>query len=167
MPNLVPMTITRNHQRDAEEFDGTERVGAAYAMAEIYAGQKLYLLPGIRYEYTSEDFVGRLVRFAPGSGAWLGTDPVGNTASYGVALPGFHVKYAVAPSTNVRFAVTRTLARPNYYDTVPYRAQDDNAATVALGNPDLRPTKSWNVDVLGEHYFKSVGVVSAGVFYKH
>jgi TonB-dependent receptor len=167
IPTLASGTVTRNHARDAEEFDGTERVGAAYAMAEIYAGQKLYLLPGIRFEYTTEDFVGRLVRFAPGSGAWLGTDPVGTTASYGVVLPGFHVKYAVAPSTNVRFAVTRTLARPNYYDTVPYRAQDDNAATVALGNPDLRPTKSWNLDALGEHYFKSVGVVSAGVFYKH
>jgi TonB-dependent receptor len=50
---------------------------------------------------------------------------------------------------------------------VPYRAQDDNAATVALGNPDLRPTKSWNVDAMGERYFKSVGVMSAGVFYKH
>ena len=36
-----------------------------YAMAEIYAGPKLFLLPGIRYEYTSDDFVGRNVRFAP------------------------------------------------------------------------------------------------------
>ena len=59
------------------------------------------------------------------------------------------------------------LARPNYYDTVPYRAQDDSANTVAVGNADLRPTTSWNVDVLAEHYLKSVGVVSAGVFYKH
>ena len=42
---------------------------------------------------------------------------------------------AVAPgplrgvaNSNVRAAVTRSLARPNYYDTVPYRAQDDAAA---------------------------------------
>ena len=69
-------------------------------------------------------------------------------------------------TTNLRFAVTRTLARPNYYDALPYRAQDDNASTVVVGNADLRPTTSWNVDVLAEHYFKSVGVVSAGVFYK-
>jgi TonB-dependent receptor len=82
-------------------------------------------------------------------------------------LPGLHLKYAATPSSNVRFAVTRTLARPNYYDTVPYRAQDDSANTVAVGNADLRPTTSWNVDVLAEHYLKSVGVVSAGVFYKH
>jgi TonB-dependent receptor len=165
IPNLAPMTITRNHQRDAEEFDGMERVTAGYLMAEIYAGSKLYFLPGVRYEYTSEDFVGRLVRFAP-NGTWLGTDPVESKANYGSVLPGFHVRYAVTPTSNVRFAVTRTLARPNYYDTIPYRVQDDNASAVAVGNPDLRPTTSWNVDVLGEKYFKSVGVVSAGVFYK-
>lgn len=37
LPGL-PGTLTRNHARDAEEFDGTERVAAGYAMAEIYAG---------------------------------------------------------------------------------------------------------------------------------
>src|SRR5262245_42855120 len=111
MPNLVPMTITRNHQRDAEEFDGTERVTAGYAMAEIYAGQKLYLLPGVRYEYTSADFTGRLVGFAP-NGAWLGTTPVDSTSNYGNVLPGFHVRYAMTQTSNIRFAVTRTLARP-------------------------------------------------------
>src|SRR5262245_6063342 len=164
IPNLAPMTVAVNHQRDAENFDGTERTSSAYAMAEIYAG-KLYLLPGVRYEYTTADFVGRDVRFAP-NGAWLSSEPLRATTSYGIPLPGFHVKYAATPDTNIRFAVTRSLARPNYYDAVPYRAQDDNALTIALGTADLRPTKSWNVDLLGEHYFKSVGVVSAGVFYK-
>ena len=164
IPNLAPMTVAVNHQRDAENFDGTERTSAAYAMGEIFAG-KLYLLPGIRYEYTSADFVGRDVRFAP-NGAWLSSEPLQATASYGIALPGLHVKYAVTPDTNIRLALTRSLARPNYYDAVPYRAQDDNALTIALGTADLRPTKSWNVDLLGEHYFKSVGVVSAGFFYK-
>jgi TonB-dependent receptor len=163
---LSTTTGVRNHQRDSEEFDGTERVVAGYAMAEIYAGSKLYILPGVRYEYTSEDFIGRDVRFAP-NGTWLGTDPIGTKANYGLVLPGFHLRYALTPTTNLRFATTRTLARPNYYDAVPYRAQDDNALTVSLGNADLNPTKAWNVDVMAEHYFRSVGVVSAGVFYKN
>src|SRR5262249_16878084 len=55
IPTANAGTLTRNHARDAEEFDGTERVAAAYGMAEIYAGPKLYLLPGVRYEYTSDD----------------------------------------------------------------------------------------------------------------
>jgi len=166
VPSQVTGTLTRNHQRDAEEFDGTERVTAGYAMAEIYAGPKLFFLPGLRYEFTSDDFVGRNVMFSP-SGAWLGTTPLPATGSYGVFMPAFHVRYALTENSNVRFAVTRTLARPNYYDAVPYYAQNDNDLTVQKGNADLRPTKSWNVDVMAERYFKSVGVISAGAFYKH
>src|SRR5262249_53152271 len=124
IPSLATMTVARNHQRDAEEFDGSERTTAAYVMAEIYAGPKLLVLPGIRYEYSAEDFVGRDVRFAP-NGTWLGTLPLPAKANYGVPLPGLHVRYAPTTNTNLRVAVTRTLARPNYYDAVPYRAQDD------------------------------------------
>jgi TonB-dependent receptor len=164
---LATFTGVVNHARDAENFDGTEKMVAGYAMAEIYAGQKLLLLPGLRYEHTSDDFLGRSIRFAPGTGAWLGSDPVQAKTSYGVPMPAFHLRYAVEPNTNLRFAVTRSLARPNYSDAIPTRSQDDNALTVVVGNPDLRPTTAWNVDGLVEHYFKSVGVISAGVFFKN
>jgi TonB-dependent receptor len=161
----VPVTIAPNHARDAEEFDGDERTGAGYVMAEIYAGPKLSLLPGIRYEHTSSDYAGYQVRFSP-SGAYESTTPVRSTTDYGVTLPAFHVKYAANPDTNVRFAVTRSFARPNYFDLVPHEARNDQENTVTLGNADLSPTTSWNIDVLGEHYFKSVGVFSAGFFHK-
>jgi TonB-dependent receptor len=159
-------TGTVNHARDAENFDGTERTIAAYAMAEIYAGQKLFLLPGVRVERTSDDFIGRNVRFGTGS-VWLGSDPIRSKTDYVVPMPAFHARYALTPNTNARFAVTRSIARPNYNDALPTRSQDDTALTIVVGNPDLRPTKSWNVDALFEHYFKSVGVVSAGAFYKN
>ena len=165
IPSDNPGTLTRNHARDAEEFDGTERVAAAFGMAEIYAGSKLYLLPGVRYEYTSDDFTGRDVRFAP-NGAWTGTSPLASKANYGIALPALHVRYAVTPEANLRFAVTRSLARPNYYDVVPYRSQNDTDLTVQTGNADLQPTTAWNLDVLAERYFKSIGSISAGYFYK-
>ena len=166
IPDTTAGTFARNHTRDAEEFDGTERTTAAYGMVELYAGPRLLILPGVRFEYTAADFIGRNVRFAPGTGAWLGTDPLESTANKGIVLPGVNLRYAASPNTNVRFALTRSLARPNYYDIVPYRAQDDNAAAIALGNAALSPTTSWNVDALAEHYFTSVGAVSAGVFYK-
>jgi TonB-dependent receptor len=165
IPSQVPVTSTPNHARDAEEFDGTEVTAAGYAMAEIFAGNKLYILPGVRYEHTSADYSGREVLFST-SGAYLSTVPVSSKTNYGVVLPGLHMKYAFTPDTNLRAAVTRTLARPNYYDLVPYEARNDVDNTVSLGNTDLQPTTSWNLDLLGEHYFKSVGVVSAGVFHK-
>jgi TonB-dependent receptor len=165
IPDLVPTTAVKNHARDAEEFDGTERTTAGYVMAELYPNARTVIVPGVRYEFTSADFTGRDVRFAP-NGTWLDTLPLRSTQTYGVPLPSVQVRFAVTPDSNIRAAVTRSIARPNYYDTVPYRAQDDAAATVSLGNKDLRPTSSWNLDLMGEHYLKSVGVVSAGVFYK-
>src|SRR5262249_6071390 len=86
IPNTNPGTFARNHSRDAEEFDGTERMTAAYGMVELYSGPKLLILPGVRFEYTSADFVGRNVRFAPG-GAWAGTDPLEASATYAIVLP--------------------------------------------------------------------------------
>lgn len=166
IPNLVPTTVTYNHARDPENFDGTEKTAAGYAMAELYVGQKLYLLPGLRYEDTHADYVGNTVQFAP-NGTWLSTTPVESKSSFGVLLPALHVRYALTPNSNLRAALTRSLARPNYYDLVPSSSRDDSASSITVGNPDLRPTKSWNVDLMAEHYFKSVGVVSAGFFYKH
>jgi TonB-dependent receptor len=165
LPSAGTVTATQNHTRDAENFDGSERVVAIYAMNDLYIGQKLYLLPGVRYEHTAADFTGRQVLFSP-NGAYLATTPLVAKSHSGVVLPDVHMKYAVSPESIVRAAFTRSLARPNYYDLVPYRLQDDLAQTIALGNQDLRPTTSWNVDVMAEHYFTSVGVVSAGAFYK-
>jgi TonB-dependent receptor len=164
--SAATFTGALNHARDAEDFDGTEQVASAYVMGELYLGSKLFLLPGVRLEHTADDFVGRNVRF-DSKGNWLGSDPLESTTSYVVPLPDFHLRYAVTPDSNLRFAVTRSIARPNFYDTVPYRAQDDSALTVAVGTPGLRPTKSWNVDAMAEHYLKSVGVLSAGFFYKN
>src|SRR5262249_53561134 len=122
IPNLAPMTVTPNHVRDAENFDGTERTAAGYAMAELYAGSRLFLLPGFRYEYTWADYTGNSVSFAK-NGAYLSTTPVESKSTFGVPLPALHVKFAIDRDSNLRAAFTRSLARPNYYDLVPYDAR--------------------------------------------
>ena len=38
--------------------------------------------------------------------------------------------------------------------------------TISVGNPDLKPTRSNNFDLLFEHFLEPLGVVQAGVFYK-
>lgn len=154
-----------DHESDASDYDADERVYAGYAMTELFIGQKLLLLPGIRYEATDVDYTGYDVLYDEG-GDYESTQRVTGGDRYGFFLPGFHVRYSLDPSTNVRAAYTRTLARPNYYDLVPYQLVFLEDAEIQRGNPTLEPTTSNNLDLLAEHYFQSVGVVAGGLFYK-
>jgi outer membrane receptor protein involved in Fe transport len=81
-------------------------------------------------------------------------------------LPGLHIKYDFSETAILRAAWTNTLSRPNYYSLVPYReiTREDNE--IAIGNPGLTPTTSMNFDLSFEKYFKSIGILSADVFYK-
>lgn len=165
MTNRFNLTSVPNHARDTEDFDVNEQIASGYVMAEVFAGNKLSIIPGVRVEHTKADYVGSQVNFSP-AGVWIDTVPITGGKDYTTVLPGVNLKYAVTPSANIRFAVTRSMARPNYFDLVPYRSFDDSANTISNGNPALEPTLSWNVDALAERYFSSVGVISAGVFYK-
>ena len=81
-------------------------------------------------------------------------------------FPGIHARFEFSPRQILRAAWTNTLARPNYYALVPYRIINQADNEIELGNPDLDPTKSMNFDLMYEQYFSSVGILSAGVFYK-
>jgi TonB-dependent receptor len=166
MFNALPSSrIEVDHEADAEDYRATERLYAGYVMAELYLGDKLLVLPGVRYESTKVDYTGYQVLYDDG-GDYVSTQPITGGDTHGFLLPGFHVKYAFTPSSNLRVAYTRTLARPNYYDLVPYQVVFQEDGEISRGNATLRPTTSNNLDLLVERYFRSVGLVSGGVFYK-
>jgi TonB-dependent receptor len=164
--SLSSSRIEVDHEGDAENYDANETVAAGYAMAEIYVGDKWLILPGVRYESTKVDYTGYTVRYDDG-GDYASTSPVTGGERNGFLLPGVHLRYAIDQQTNVRAAYTRTLARPNYYDLVPYQLVFQEDAEIARGNSALEPTTSNNLDLMMEHYLPTVGVVSGGVFYKN
>lgn len=164
--NALPSSrIVVDREGDAENYDADERVIAGYAMAEFYVGDRLLVLPGVRYESTKTAYVGNEVLYDDG-GDYVSTRQVSGGDTHGLLLPGLHVKYSLTPASNIRLALTRTLARPNYFDLVPYQLVFQEDGEISRGNANLKPTTSSNIDVLAEHYFRSVGVVSVGVFYK-
>jgi TonB-dependent receptor len=155
-----------DHEADAEDYDAKERIVAGYAMVEWFVNDRLLVLPGVRFESTKVDYTGYDVIY-DADGDYVSTDPLTGGDTYGSFLPGVHVRYAIDPDTNIRAAYTRTLARPNYVDLVPYQVVIQEDEEIARGNPLLKPTMSNNVDIMAERYFRSVGIVSAGFFYKH
>lgn len=164
MRNAVAGDVEFDFESDATDYEASENTIAAYAMGEIYRG-RLTLLPGLRYERTSIDYTGYRVGFDD-EGDYESTNRLTGTSDYGVLMPMVHARLALDDSTNLRAAVTRTLARPDYYSLVPYELVFREDEELERGNSDLRPTTSWNLDLMAEHYFRSVGIVSGGLFYK-
>ncbi|MEL6252336.1 MAG: TonB-dependent receptor [Bacteroidota bacterium] len=145
----------------AGNFDATERILGTYVMLNQQIGEKLTLLAGVRLEQTNLKYSGN--QFDDEEGTLTKTDEV--ESDYVNVLPGLHLRYAVTPRTILRFAYTNTLARPNYFDLVPYREIEDGEE-LSIGNPELEPTTAMNLDLMAEHYFSTIGIVSGGLFFK-
>lgn len=142
-------------------FDVEENVYAGYIMANQKLSDNFNMLLGLRLEATNitatgnqiedeENIIGQITR----------------ESSYTNVLPGIHFKYDISKQTILRFAWTNTLARPNYADLVPSLDVVTADEEIFAGNPDLEATTSMNFDVMAEHYFQSVGLISGGLFYK-
>lgn len=144
----------------AGNFKADEDVYAAYLMYTQNIGTQWSMIAGLRYEQTQVSYSGKIF-----DGETL-EDTGHQSADYSNLLPGFHLKYSPSKWTNLRFAWTNTFARPNYFDLVPYQNIETDDNRIEIGNPTLEATTSSNLDILAEHFFKNVGSISAGVFYK-
>lgn len=143
-------------------FKVKETVYAGYAMVDQKLSDKFSVLAGIRVESTTTEATGNEIEDEENV---IGT--ITEQKDYVNILPGVHFKYNVANNTVVRFAWTNTLARPNYADVVPSIDVIADDEEIVLGNPALSATKSMNFDLMAEHYFKNVGIISGGVFHKN
>ncbi|MDY8135043.1 TonB-dependent receptor [Aquimarina sp. 2201CG5-10] len=142
-------------------FDVDENVYAGYVMANQKLSEKFSILAGVRVEHTTISATGNRIEDEENV-----VGEITEEQSYTNFLPGIHFKYDLSSQTIFRFAWTNTLARPNYVDLVPSLDVISGDEEIVAGNPDLDPTTSMNFDLMAEHYFKSVGIVSGGLFYK-
>ncbi len=155
----------RNLEEDLADFDITEDTFAAYGLGEFLFGEKTTFMGGVRVESTSDDYKAyELVLDEEGDPVAL--EPVYGDKSYTEWLPQFHLIYKTGRDSQLRAAVTRSLARPNFEDMAPWRLINLEDSEIELGNPDLDVTTAWNLDLMWEKYLQPVGILSAGIFYK-
>ena len=152
-------------------FNGTERILAGYLMNEMNLGAALHLNLGVRVEMTHSSYLGHVAASDTLGSTTVST--VTGTQNYTDLFPSAQLRYEVDENTNVRFAVTRAIARPNYSDLAPSlqgtigTIYQHDYSNLSAGNPSLKPQHAWNLDVLFEKYLPAAGgVISGGVFYK-
>jgi len=150
----------------AGNFDAKENITAGYLRLDQNLGRRLEIVAGLRIENTGLEYSGNELEINEDGDPSLKPTPV-ETDNYTNILPAIIGKFSVSDNTKVKFAWTNTIARPRYYDLVPHVEinLEDNEATV--GNPELEATKSMNFDLMFEHYFSSIGQLTAGIFYKN
>ena len=144
-----------------DNFEVTENVFAGYVMTNQQLSEKFSVLACIRLEATDIEATGNLIIDEEDL-----QGVITETSSYTNVLPSVHLKYDFGKNSILRFAWTNTLARPNYVDLTPYLDIVEGDEEIFLGNPELDPTTSMNFDLMYEHYYENVGILSAGAFYK-
>ena len=148
-----------------ENFEAHETVSAGYLRFDQQLGKKWNLMAGLRLENTHVTYSGYMYDDGKESDKDESfTKTSERSKSYLNVLPSVLLKYDASEDFKVRASFTNTLARPKYANLVPNVIIDKE--DIAFGNPELNPTLSYNFDLSAEYYFKSVGLVSAGLFYK-
>ncbi|MCV9388820.1 TonB-dependent receptor [Reichenbachiella ulvae] len=148
-----------------ESYEASEDVMAAYLMTDLTLN-KLQIVGGVRFEQTNVDYTYNTVLFDDEGDLDDIISEEGNT-HYAFILPQVNFRYSIDGMTNLRLAATTSYARPNFESIVP--SQEINIADRegTIGNPELDPVSAINLDLMIDHYFGTVGVLSAGVFYKN
>lgn len=146
----------------AENYTANETVTAAYLRVDQRLGDKMTMVAGVRMENTSVSNNGFLYRDEDDE-TLDPSDEVNN--NYTNVLPSILFKWDANKDLKVRASYTNTLARPKYSDLVNNIATD-GTDEIEMGNPDLKASLAHNLDLSADYYFKSIGLIRGGIFYK-
>ncbi|AZQ64041.1 TonB-dependent receptor [Flammeovirga pectinis] len=151
----------------AGNYKANEHISAGYAMIKQSIGTEWLFIAGVRVENTRVNYTGNKVVFDENGEYDPSTSGITQGENnYTNILPSMHVRYNLSENSILRFAYTNTLARPRYYDLVPYQQINREDNEIAVGNPELKATVAQNFDLMFEHYMSNLGLVSGGVYYK-
>ena len=157
-------------------YDIAERVTAGYLMNTLKVGDRVTWIAGLRVEQENNDYVSRYSReelagFPTPTARPGAIRDTTSSFSETVWLPNTHLLVRATDWLNVRLAVYRALARPDFNQrlaTVATRASGSffPGNSVTLGNPNLRAAKAWNYEINTSFYGPKIGLFSVSAFYK-
>ncbi|WP_207426614.1 TonB-dependent receptor [Pedobacter sp. SYSU D00535] len=143
-------------------YNAKETIGAGYVRFDQDFNRKLSGIFGVRFEQTWLKYTGNIVEDEE---ELVGSRT--NKNNYLNILPSATLRFNATDNLIFRLAATTSLARPNYYDLVPYFDNRISDEELFVGNESLKAAYATNFDFIAENYFKSVGLISAGAFYKN
>ncbi|MBE7177377.1 MAG: TonB-dependent receptor [Mucilaginibacter polytrichastri] len=164
----LPMTNTSLFEPEpvfdeflAINFSARENIAGGYLRWDQDFSSKFSMITGVRFENTSLRYTGNSIEDEE---TLTGSRTIRN--NYLNVLPSLNFRYVPKEDLVLRAGFGTSIARPNYYDLVPYFDSRPNDQELSVGNPDLKATYAYNFDLMVENYFRNVGIISGGAFYK-
>jgi TonB-dependent receptor len=168
-----------------DDWTGTEKFSSAYIMGTFNILQDFTLISGLRYEsynmnyhaaftFVTHSVYGYAVTSINGSindstnptsiyhnvpSSWYNVDRTDNNF-----FPNAQLKYKVNGWSDIRLAYTTGIARPDYAAIIPKIAVF--ADSYQFGNPNLKPAKARNFDVVASFYNNEIGLFTINAYYK-
>ncbi len=147
-----------------EDYTAREDIFASYAMGTWDIGA-LRIIGGVRVENTQFSATGNSVDVASNGRSYT-VAPLTVSRSYTNVLPGLHLRYDAGDAWVLRAAANKTVSRPSFGDIAPRVGLSRGDEEVRIGNPQLDPYESKNVDLSIEKYIGTTGILSLGLFHK-
>lgn len=154
-PNLYVFHDTTGTPESPNTYSVQEDVTGYYGMTRFEIGPHIRVVGGLRMETTNLAYQdGEPVTIAEQHGSKQYTD----------YLPSVEIKYRFNEKMALRGSYFASIARPSYFDVVPYQMVGQYYTEV--GNPELKHTQANNYDLRYEYFPKPTSQLLAGVFYK-
>lgn len=155
-----------NYSEEAGNYEATENIWAGYLRFDQKLGKSLDLTVGLRVEHTTLKTSGYNYNVDEEENETL--TPTGEYKNdYTNLLPSLLLRYKLGDDGNIRASYTRTLSRPKYSALVANKTINIADEEAEIGDPNTKPSTSDNLDLSFDYYFKSIGLVSAGLFFKN
>ncbi len=131
-------------------------MNAAYLQFDNPLGEKFRLVWGVRFE-SFDQLVGSVRQSDPRHVNTLVKD----------FLPGINLTYKPSANTNIRFAASQTVVRPEFRELSPFAFYDFELGAQVVGNKAAKRTKITNADLRYELYPRPGELLTIGAFFKY
>jgi TonB-dependent receptor len=141
-----------------QQYTANKKITGTYMMLDIPIFKRLRMVGGVRREGTYDHIV-----FNPLGGYKPTGDIIKDYADW---LPSLNLTYNFTDKMNLRWAMSKTITRPEYYELIYREDMQVFGLMKFYGNPNLLHTRINNYDLRWEFYPRPGELLAVSWFYK-
>lgn len=162
-PGVLDLDALESARRTHPGSYGVQQdIKAAYTMVN-WQSERLRIVAGLRYEDTQLNALGNSVVV---NGTAFEVQPNRASNRYDQVFPGLHLQYEFTSDLTFFGSSTKTIKRPSFSYTAPFRVLDVEDSEITEGTPGLRATLYQNYDAALDYKPSKDLLVSGSVFYR-